>query len=60
MEKVHFFYEFDYSGDRKSINWSVEDKEDEGLDCSRVCEAFLDFMRSVGFSEENIFAYFSD
>lgn len=60
MEKVHFVYDFNYDGNRKSVSWTAEDKADEGLNCSKVCEAFLDFMRSIGFSEDNIFSYFNN
>ena len=58
METIEFKYQFEDNGETKEIH--VTKKEENGLHDYDVCEIFLDFMRSVGFSEENVFKYFSE
>lgn len=61
MERIEFSYHFDdtdYS-DEKCIVVSKRDRNGEGLRDDDICEMFLDFMRSAGFSEQNIFKYFN-
>ena len=57
MEYIEFRYTFKDDDEAKEI------KVHKGADVLRdyeVCEIFLDFMRSVGFSEENITKYFNE
>ena len=59
MERIEFNYVFrDNDNEEKMI--TVSKREENGLHDYDVCEMFLDFMRSVGFSEENIFKYFNE
>ena len=58
MENIEFRYCFKNDGEIKEIN--VGKKAEDGLHDYEVCEMFLDFMRSVGFSEENIYKYFQE
>lgn len=58
MEHIEFRYCFKDSDDEcKEVCIS---KKNDGLHDYDICEMFLDFMRSVGFSEENIFKYFQE
>ena len=61
MERIEFSYHFDDANypDEKCIVVSKRDKNGEGLRDYDICEMFLDFMCSVGFSEQNIFKYFN-
>lgn len=56
MERVRFSYEFSDADNDKQVLNSIND---DGLSCSRVCEAFVDFMTSAGYTEENIVDYFN-
>ena len=58
MENIEFRYCFKDDDEVKEIN--VGKKAKDGLHDYEVCEMFLDFMRSVGFSEENIYKYFQE
>ena len=58
MENIEFRYCFKDGDEAKEIN--VGKKAEDGLHDYEVCEMFLDFMRSVGFSEENVFKYFNE
>ena len=58
MEYIEFKYYFDENDETKEVN--VHKKEEGGLHDYDVCEMFLDFMKSVGFSEENIYKYFNE
>ena len=59
MEHVEFRYCFkDTNDERKEV--CISKKDEDGLHDYDICEMFLDFMRSVGFSEENIFKYFQE
>lgn len=62
-ESIRFNYEFinkdsEYTYDSKEINVHKESKD--GLNCSEVCEAFVDFMVASGFSEQNIYGFFNE
>ena len=57
MERIEFNYIFrDEDNEEKVITTSK--RREEGLHDYEVCEMFLDFMRSVGFSEENVYRFF--
>ena len=58
MEHIEFKYCFEEDGEVKEVK-VIKEKE-EGLHDYDVCEMFLDFMQSVGFSEENVFKYFNE
>lgn len=59
MEHIEFTYVFrDDDNEEKSIH--VGKRNEDGLHDYEICEMFLDFMTSVGFSEENIFRYFQE
>ena len=57
METIEFKYCYKDGEEAKEIH--VCKKNEDGLHDYDVCEMFLDFMQSVGFSEENVFKYFS-
>lgn len=57
MECIEFKYCLKDGNEVKEVYSSM--KEEDRLRGSKVCEAFLDFMISVGFSEENVVRYFS-
>ena len=58
MEEIKFKYVFrNEDGEEKEVTLS---KHEDGLQDDDICEMFLDFMRSVGFSEENVFKYFRE
>ena len=58
MEQIEFKYVFrDEDGETKDV---IHSKRADGIKDYDICEMFLDFMRSVGFSEENIFKYFNE
>ena len=59
MEYIEFKYGFN-DNDTESKEIRVCKKDETGLHDYDVCEMFLDFMRSVGFSEENIMKYFNE
>lgn len=58
MEVVEFSYLFDEDGDSKRVVIKKEDKD--GLNGNDLCDAFVDFMTSAGFSEQNIYDYFKE
>lgn len=58
MEVVEFSYLFDDEGDSKRVVIKKEDKD--GLNGADLCDAFVDFMTSAGFSEQNIYDYFKE
>lgn len=60
MERVDFNYRFDDVTDQKVVARTLTDKDGEGITCSDVCEAFVDFMVSAGFAEHNIYDYFAE
>ncbi len=60
MERIQFSYEFhnnDQDGD--DIKEVFRTIKKDGLSCTEVCEAFVDFMTSAGYTEENIVDYFN-
>lgn len=62
MEKIQFSYAYD-EGDGsevRQVNFQKADIKDCGLRATDICEMFVDFMNSVGFSEENVFKYFNE
>ena len=58
MENIEFRYCFKDGDEVKEIN--ISRKAEDGFHDYEVCEMFLDFIRSVGFSEENIYKYFQE
>lgn len=59
MERIEFNYSYhDDNGEEKLV--SASKRDENGLHDCDICEMFVDFMRSVGFSEENIFRYFQE
>lgn len=59
MEQIEFKYCFK-EGDSEVKEINIVKKNEDGLHDYDVCEMFLDFMRSVGFSEENVMKYFGE
>ena len=59
MECIEFRYCFK-DGDTECREIKDIKRNEDGLHDWEVCEMFLDFMRSVGFSEKNIYKYFSE
>ena len=57
---VEFAYVFtnDEGDDEKRVFVRKQDKY--GLNSNDLCEAFVDFMESAGFSVDNIYNYFSE
>ena len=55
MENITFSYNFDNDGDEKEV---ILTKNADGLHDYDICEMFVNFMNSVGFSEDNVFRYF--
>ena len=62
MEKIKFEYVFTDSdhNEEKKIVMKCEDVDDSGLHDVDVCMNFMDFMRSIGFSENNVIKFFQD
>lgn len=58
METIELRYTFKDDGEAKELNLCK--KDENGIHDYDVCEMFLDFMRSVGFSEENVYKYFQE
>jgi hypothetical protein len=59
MERIEFNYVF-RDGDNEEKLITVSKREEDGLRDYDICEMFMDFMRSVGFSEVNIHNYFNE
>ena len=57
MERIEFSYVFRDGTDREKVI-STSKRDEDGLHDRDICEIFLDFMRSAGFSEENVLKYF--
>ena len=59
-EMVEFAYVFtnDKGDDEKRV--FVRKNSDEGLSADTLCEAFVDFMESAGFSVDNVYDYFEE
>ncbi len=59
MERIEFNYSYrDENGEEKMV--TVSKLNEDGLHDVDICEMFVDFMNSVGFSENNIFKYFQE
>ena len=57
MEHIDFTYVFkDKDSEEKAVH--ISKRDENGLLDHEVCELFLDFMRTVGYSEENVFKFF--
>ena len=50
MENIEFNYCFNCENNVTEIR--TIRKEENGFKCNEICEAFFDFMRAIGFSEE--------
>ena len=59
MERIEINYVF-RDGPEEEKMVTVAKRAEEGLQDYEVCDMFMDFMRSVGFSEENIINYFKE
>lgn len=59
MERIEFSYVF-RDGDEDEKMVTTTKRNEDGLCATDVCEMFLDFMKSVGFSEKNIFDFFRE
>lgn len=59
MEGIEFKYYF-HDEDGKECKEIFTDLKDNCLHDYEVCEKFLDFMRSIGFSEANVLNYFRE
>ena len=57
---VYFPIDLQLSEEYCVQNNLVRKKDENGIHDYDVCEMFLDFMRSVGFSEENVYKYFQE
>ena len=58
-EKVQFIYSF-YDEDDGTTHEVTNTKDKDCILASELCEMFLDFMRSAGYSEESVFEYFNE
>jgi len=59
MERIEFSYVFrDNDNEEKIV--TVSKRNEDGLHDYEVCDMFMDLMRSIGFSEENIYRYFKE
>lgn len=58
METIEFKYCFKDGTDVKEVR--VHKSDEDGLHDYEICDMFIDFMRSVGYSEENIYRYFNE
>lgn len=57
MERIELNYCYRDENDEEKIV-TVSRRNEDGLHDYDVCEMFVDFMNSVGFSEDNVFRYF--
>jgi len=64
MERIEFKYDqgadFGHSFSTNHIESSISDKDECGLVVDEVCEAFVQFMESVGFSVDQVLSYFEE
>ena len=64
MERIVFKYEFGNESDKSfnthNVESSMVDRDDSGLRVDEVCENFVDFMESAGFSIDQIMNYFRE
>lgn len=60
-EVIEFIYMFDANEKGEDSKHIVMRKgNDLGVHADEICEMFVDFMRSAGFSEQNIYDYFKE
>ena len=59
MERIELNYCYRDENDEEKIV-TISKRNEDGLHDYDVCEMFVDFMNSVGFSEENVFRYFNE
>ena len=59
MERIELNYCYRDENDEEKII-TISKRNEDGLHDYDVCEMFVDFMNSVGFSEENVFRYFNE
>jgi hypothetical protein len=59
MERIELNYCYRDENDEEKIV-TISKRDEDGLHDYDVCEMFVDFMNSVGFSEENVFRYFNE
>jgi hypothetical protein len=59
MERIELNYCYRDENDEEKIV-TLSKRNEDGLHDYDVCEMFVDFMNSVGFSEENVFRYFNE
>jgi len=58
-EQVSFNYEF-CDKDDGTMHEVRSVKKKDGITAPELCEMFVDFMRSAGYSEQNVWDYFSE
>ena len=61
MEAIEFRYTFKDNkyGTAKDVR-VIKNADDEGLRADEICEMFLDFMETAGFSSKNVLNYFQE
>ena len=64
MERIEFKYEFGSESSTSFNTHHVEsdmtDRDDCGLRTDEICEHFVEFMESIGFSIDQVFNYFRE
>ena len=60
MERIEISYQFNDHDDGEEKMVCASKRSEDSLRDTEICEMFLDFMKSVGFSEENITKYFAE
>lgn len=60
MESIEFVYSFTNEDKPDDLKRVIIRKSDEGLCDTDLCDAFVDFMTSAGFAEQNIYDYFHE
>ena len=58
-ETVEFSYWFSDGRGNDEKRVTFRKQNEEGLEVDTLCEAFVDFMVSSGFSEQSVYDYFS-
>lgn len=59
IERVKFSYAF-IDEDDGTVHKVINTKEKDSINANELCEMFVDFMRSAGYSEQNIWDYFNE
>ena len=57
MECIEMKYCFNDNGEVKEVKLS--NKSEDGVSCTEICDMFVDFMESAGYSLENVEEYFT-